>query len=269
MTMRAILKECVPPILLRMIRPLRRRGIRFEGEFPDWESAQGVSRGYDQADIVQRIFDAERKVRSGEAADERDSVLFDSVQFSLPVMAALARIATIRRAPLRVLDFGGAFGGIYRQYQAFGLPVPASWNVVEQAGFVERAREFETAQLRFHFRVEDVLSEGLPDVAVFSSVLQYLEHPDDILGRIRAAGVPHVVIDRTPCHAGERDLLVIQRVPAEIYRASYPCWIFSSPRLLRTMKDYKVIASFEDANGPWQAAGTRFDLSGFILDRIG
>jgi putative methyltransferase (TIGR04325 family) len=267
--MRATLKECVPPILLRMIRPLIRRGIRFEGNFADWKSAQSASGGYDHDDIVQRVFDAETKVRRGEAADERDSVLFDAVQFSLPVMAALARIATIRRTPLRVLDFGGAFGGMYRQYRAFGLPVPACWNVVEQAGFVGRSRTFETAELRFHLRIEDALSEGLPDVALFSSVLQYLERPNDILEKINAAGVAHVVIDRTPCHAGERDLLAVQHVPAEIYRASYPCWIFSRSRLLRTMKDFKVIASFEDANGPWQGPGTKFDLSGFILDRLG
>jgi len=253
-----------------MVRPLRRRGIRFEGDFPNWETAQRASDGYDHDDIVQRVFEAEGKVRSGAAADERDSVLFDTVQFSLPVMAALARIASLRRAPLRVLDFGGAFGGMYRQYRAFGLPAPASWNVVEQAGFVGRAQAFETAELRFHLSVEDVLSQGLPDVALFSSVLQYLERPDDILMKMRLAGVPHVVIDRTPCHAGERDLLAIQHVPAEIYRASYPCWIFSRSRLLRTMKDsYKVIASFEDANGPWQGLGTKFDLSGFILDGTG
>ena len=268
MTLRAAVKDFVPPAMVRMIRRFSGRGIRFEGVFETWRAAQQASGGYDHEEIVRRVYEAEWKVRNGEAADERDSVLFDSVQFSLPVMAALARIACIRNGPFRVLDFGGAFGGMYRQYRVFGLPLGTSWNVVEQPDFVRLGRAFETAELRFFASFEEVLADGQPDVVLLSSVMQYLEHPSEILRKISSAGVSHVVIDRTPCMDARRDLLTIQRVPAHIYKASYPCWIFSRPGMLRMLEpNYRLVAAFTDSAMPWQGPGVKFDLAGFMFDR--
>lgn len=268
MTWRAALKEFIPPVILRIARPFSGRGIRFEGNFRTWRDAQQASGGYDHEEIVRRVYEAECKVRSGEAADERDSVLFESVQFSLPVMAALGRIACARNGQLRVLDFGGAFGGMYRQYRAFGLPDGVSWNVVEQPEFVRLGRAFETTELRFFTSFDEVLAGGLPDLVLLSSVMQYIENPVEILRKIISSGIPHVVIDRTPCFDAEEDLLTVQRVPPEIYDASYPCWIFSRPRLLRVLEQhYRTVVAFTDSASPWQGPGVNFDLAGFMFDR--
>ena len=268
MILRAALKEFVPPVILRIARRFSGRGIRFDGKFRTWRNAKQASGGYDREEIVRRVYEAECKVRSGEAADERDSVLFKSVQFSLPVMAALARIACARNGQLRVLDFGGAFGGMYRQYRAFGLPDGISWNVVEQPDFVRLGRSFETTELRFFTSFDEVLAGGLPDLVLLSSVMQYLENPVEILRMISSTGVPHIVIDRTPCFDAERDLLTVQRVPPEIYEASYPCWIFSRSSLLRALEpNYRLVAAFTDSASSWQGPGVKFDLAGFIFDR--
>lgn len=266
--LRSAVRNFVPPVILRVARRLQGRGIRFEGVFDSWKAAREASSGYDQSEIAQRIYEAECKVSSGEVADERDGVLFQAVQFSLPVMAALARAAFAREGPLRVLDFGGAFGGTYRQYCAFGLPRDVTWNVVEQPEFVALGRSFESPQLRFFNSVEDVLQGGVPDVVLFSSVIQYLEDPFDVLRKVIAAGAPHVVIDRTPCADIDAHLLTVQKVPREIYEASYPCWIFSRSRLVSSMEEhYRVVAAFGDSTGPWQGPGRKFDLAGLILDR--
>jgi putative methyltransferase (TIGR04325 family) len=266
--LRAVLKELIPPFVMRTAMRLSGRGIRFEGNYRSWRDAQQASGGYDQEDIVRRVFEAECKVSSGEAADERDSVLFDSIQFSLPVMAALARIACMRNGSLRVLDFGGAFGGMYRQYRAFGLPEGVSWNVVEQPEFVRLGRAFENNELRFFTSFEEVLTGGLPDVLLLSSVMQYLEDPFGVLRKIMSTGVSHVVIDRTPFFDAEHDLLTVQRVPSVIYKASYPCWIFSRSSLLRAIEQkYRMVAAFKDSATPWQGPGVKFDLAGFMFDR--
>lgn len=269
MSIRGAVRELLPPAALRIARRWTHRDeIRFDGRHENWEVAQGASAGYGHVDILKKVYEAELEVKRGHAADARDGVLFDSIEFSLPVMAALARTACNRSAPLRVLDFGGAFGGMYRQYRAFGLRAKASWNVVEQPGFVALGREFETPELRFHASIEEVLAGGVPDVALFSSVLQYLPHPDAIIERIKAAGVSQVVIDRTPCFEGEEDLITIQHVPAQIYKASYPCRIFSRSRFMRYMEvDYKLVATFTDAGGPLRGPGIGFDLAGFIFDK--
>lgn len=268
MTLRAALKDFVPPAIVRIVRRFSGRGIRFEGNFPTWRDAQQASGGYDHEEIVRRVYESECKVMSGEAADERDSALFDTVQFSIPVMAALARIACMLNGRLRVLDFGGAFGGMYRQYRAFGLPEVLSWNVVEQPEFVRLGRAFENKELRFFTSLEEVVTGGLPDVLLLSSVMQYLENPFEVLRKILATGVSHVVIDRTPIFDAEHDLLTVQRVPAAIYKASYPCWIFSRASLLRNFEqNYRMVAAFTDSANLWQGPGVKFDLAGFMFDR--
>jgi putative methyltransferase (TIGR04325 family) len=269
MTLRNTLREWLPPVILRQARRLTGRGLRFDGNYTTWQDAQRASGGYDREDIVRRVYESELKVKQGVAADERDGVLFDAVQFSLPVMAALARIVCLRQRPLRVLDFGGAFGGMYRQYRAFGLPPEVSWNVVEQPAFLRVGRDaFETPTLRFASSIGEVLADGLPDVALFSSVLQYLEQPMSIFQQIADAGIPHVIIDRTPFHDRERNLLVVQHVPVEIYKASYPCWIFSHAWFMASCGDqFRQIALFTDGSGTWRAPGLDFQLRGFAFDR--
>jgi len=246
-------------------RVLGRRSIRFEGDYREWEGAQRASGGYADETIVRKMCDAELAVKRGEAADARDGVRFDRMQFALPVMAALGRIA---KPHLRVIDFGGAFGGSYRQYKAFHGK-PASWSVVEQPAMVELGRaHFQNAELDFHASLQSALAAGPADAILLSSVLQYLRAPYDLLRAILDTRSAQVIVDRTPCSAQPRDILSVQKVPAEIYAASYPCWIFSRERLMAAFSPgYGLVASFSDPSGTWQAQATNFELASFILDR--
>jgi len=269
MKVRDALRELAPPILWRMARNLSGRGLRFEGGYANWQDAERASGGYEKQNIVYRVYEAELKVKRGEVADARDGVAFDSMQFSLPIMAALGRIACAKRGPLGVLDFGGAFGGLYRQYKAFGLPTGVSWSVVEQPAFVSRGKDtFQNEELRFCSSMDEALANGPPDVILLSSVLQYLPQPYDLIRLINEVSIRHVIIDRTPCSDLDRDVLTIQKVPAKIYSASYPCWIFSRSRLLAAFSPlFRLVTSFADSSGKWRGNRVTFELAGFILDR--
>lgn len=269
MTLRDALRELTPPLLRRAMRRARGGGLRFEGDYPSWEAARHASGGYDADAIVQRVFDAERKVRAGVAADARDGVLFDRIQFSLPVMGALARAAQARGDGLRVLDFGGAFGGLYRQFRAFSPRGRVAWTVVEQPAFAELGvTHFQSEELRFSASLDEALAGAPADVVLLSSVLQYLPEPHAFASRLAAWGPAHVVIDRTPCSALARDVIAVQHVPEEIYRASYPCWILSRERLLKSFgPDYAPLATFADGSGIWRSSAGAFELAGFLLDR--
>jgi putative methyltransferase (TIGR04325 family) len=167
----------------------------------------------------------------------------------------------------RVIDFGGAFGGSYRQYRAFHAK-PVAWSVVEQPAMAELGKmHFRNADLDFHVSLEEALAAGPADVILLSSVLQYLPAPYELIAAIRAARVPQVVVDRTPCSAQSRDILTVQKVPAEIYRASYPCWIFSRARLAEAFAAaYRPVTGFSDGSGTWRAQATDFELAGFLFD---
>jgi putative methyltransferase (TIGR04325 family) len=269
MLLKQAIRELTPPILLRVIQMARKRGLLFQGDYADWNEAQKASRGYEQNEIVQRVFEAEMKVKRGEAMDARDGVPFDAIQFSLPMMAGILRAAACRPAPLNVVDFGGGFGGLYRQYKALGAPGPVNWAVVEQRAFTALGiAHFQNDELRFFEKLEDALQARVPDLLLLSSVLQYLPEPYAFLNQVMASGATELLIDRTPCGTLQRDVLAVQTVPPEIYPASYPCWIFSRERLLKALApQYRVLASFTDGTGRWSSDVTDFELTGFILDR--
>jgi putative methyltransferase (TIGR04325 family) len=266
MSLRGALRELLPAAALRAVAG-KPRTLRFEGDYPDWEAALKASGAYDNVAIVSKMLDAELAVKSGRAADARDGVVFESIQFSFPVMAGLGRIAR-GHEPLRVVDFGGAFGGTYRQYKAFhGNPV--SWAVVDQPHVVDLGgKHFTTGELEFHPTLESALAAGPADAVVLSSVLQYLREPYRLISDIARTRIGHVIVDRTPCSELPRDVLAVQHVPAEIYAASYPCWIFSRQRLLGAFGEHFVaVASFTDGSGAWRGEAAAFQLAGFILDR--
>ena len=90
--------------------------------------------------------------------------------------------------------------------------------------------------LFFFDDIKDVLKKKV-DLVIFSSVLQYLEYPYDLLNKIANKKIKNVIILRTPFH-DEDELIKIQVVPKYIYPASYPIRIFNRNNFLKTMKDY-------------------------------
>ncbi|MBN2143137.1 MAG: glycosyltransferase, partial [Candidatus Aureabacteria bacterium] len=66
----------------------------WSGNYPSWEAALHDSKGYDSPDIFTKLKTASLKVKSGEAVYERDSVLFDKIEYSWPLLAGLMWIAS-------------------------------------------------------------------------------------------------------------------------------------------------------------------------------
>jgi len=234
----------------RIKRRFKRRHnqIRFSGNFKNWESALKKSLGYDAAVILERTRSALLKVVQGDAAYERDSVLFDEVEHSFPVLAALLRTAVHNGGKLAVLDFGGALGSSYFQCREFLSPVgELIWSVVEQPAHVECGqRDFQTEQLKFHGTVAESLKERTPNALLVSSVLQYVPQPYTLLTELLANRIGHVIIDRTAFLKSDQDRLTVQFIPKSIYQASYPAWFLSETKIKALFKvnNYRILAEF-------------------------
>ncbi|EJL81440.1 hypothetical protein PMI16_04719 [Herbaspirillum sp. CF444] len=273
-SLKRLLKNCIPPGAMAIRHFFSRSRIRFVGHFASWEAAAGASKGYDDSRILEQVSNALMQVKSGKAIYERDSVLFDEVHHSFPLLAGLLRVAVENGGQLTVLDFGGSLGSSYFQCKHF-LPdsVALTWCVVEQEKFVQRGRDaFATDELQFFFSIEECLAQHRPHVVLFASVLQYLEKADQILDSVVAASIPYVLIDRTPFIARQDDWICVQEVPASIYEASYPCALLSSERLVRRFSaDYHLIADFEALGGDgYVQTGIRmfpFEYRGMIWRR--
>lgn len=262
-------KDWLPPVLSRQVRRIfYSGGITFEGPFSTWEEATHMSSGYDSQLILDKVLAATLKVKNGEAAYERDSVLFDEIEYAWPVTAGLMWTAARNGGRLSVLDFGGSLGSSYFQNREF-LEVFADlrWSVVEQDHFVEAGRKYiQDERLVFYPTIAECVAVEKPNVVLLSSVLQYLEDPYAVLDELARSDVEIILIDRTSFHRGTGDVIAVQKVSDAIYPASYPLWILSKNRLLSFLsKNFIVVAETLSSEGYMQFNKGRFSFSGLIM----
>jgi putative methyltransferase (TIGR04325 family) len=250
MTFHQLVKLLTPPLFVEGYRSIRGRWNRYglSGNYRDWDQAVQASTSYDSEIILDKTKAALLKVKNGGAVYERDSVLFDEIQYAWPLLAGLVWVAAQAKGELNVLDFGGSLGTTYFQNRAFlRFLADVRWNIVEQPQYVKVGKEwFEDEHLKFYPCVEECLAENHPNVVILSSVLQYLERPYDVLRGLLRLPCDHVIIDRTPFWDGLTDRLCVQKTPPSIYPASYPSWIFSTRRFHSHLSNgWKVMVEFD------------------------
>jgi putative methyltransferase (TIGR04325 family) len=261
MGLKDIVKQITPPVLHSLAKRLyysySTKTYGLTASYSSWEQAVVDSSGYDAQNILEKTKQALLKVKNHEAVYERDSVLFDQVEYSWSLLAGLMWVAARHGGTLNVLDFGGSLGSTYYQNRQFLATLnKVRWNIVEQPHYVETGKAcFENNSLRFYPNITACLEENRPDIIILSSVLQYLESPYTILNQIMEVPADLILIDRTPFWSGKEDRVFIQRVPPEIYTARYPIWVFSMERFYSTIQDgWKVLTTFDNPtdklNGP-------------------
>jgi putative methyltransferase (TIGR04325 family) len=272
MTLKDMLRLVTPPLLTSAARQPRGNqptcAYWLSGDYSSWDEAMAASTGYDSDIILEKTRAALLKVKNGEAAYERDSVLFDEIQYAWPLLAGLMWVAARCGGKLNVLDFGGSLGSSYFQNRGFLLALPeVRWNIVEQSSHVGIGKAyFEDDNLRFYAGIAECLADTQPNIVLLSSVLQYLEHPYTVLDQILELSSDYIIIDRTPFWDGSADRLCVQTVPPSIYPASYPSWIFSTLRFHSYLNEkWQIIAEFESLDR--LSAPVKAVWQGLILER--
>ena len=197
----------------------------WSGNFETWADAHQKTKGYDSNLILEKVKAATLKVRNGEAVYERDSVLFDRIEYSWPLVASLMWIAAKNSGSLSVIDFGGSLGSSYFQNQKFLTTLDnVKWSVVEQRNFVAAgSREIANDKLKFFSTIEEAIRErGKPDLLLIACTLPYLEKPYEFLNSLKDYEIMHLLIDSTPFNYTSGDRITIQKIHPAIYDASYP-----------------------------------------------
>lgn len=267
--MKQILHDLCPPFIKRWYQR-RSSGKRWRGDFRTWGAAAAECSGYQQASILERVKQAALRVQSGEGAYERDSIVFAKQDYSWPLLSFLLHVAALNRGTLHVLDFGGSLGSTYVQHRKWFDPLPkVRWCVVEQEHFVTCGRKyFEDERLRFYPSTAACLAVEHPNVALFSSVLQYLPDPWGVLDEIMDARINHLLIHRTGFTRTNRERITVQWVSPEIYAATYPCRFFSRASLLaHLLERYELIASTETEIPALDASTPFADFFGLFFRR--
>lgn len=261
-----IAKRLVPARLRKLGR--RWFGWRwFEGNFANWQTARALCDGYDDAAIVERVVGATRQVRAGLAAFERDGLLFSTPSPEPGLIAAFRTVASRTDHALRVLDFGGSLGTTYWRHHATWKDLGiARWDVVEQQKFVAAGRaEAEDGTLHFFESVAAANKASGHDVILASGCLQYLENPRATVGAWIQEGWTWILLNNLPLHDARADRLAIQRVPPDLYRASYPVWFFNRDGFLKLFGDaYEVAAEFS-SEAVWPVGWKEYRSTGLLL----
>ena len=237
----------------------------WHGKYSDWNAAKKKVTGYDSKLILEKVKESTLKVKEGKAVYERDSVLFDKVEYSFPVLSGLMWISALNKGKINILDFGGSLGSTYFQNRLFLDTLnEVNWCIVEQPDFVKAGIEnFTTPRLHFFYSIEECLKSYKIDVILLSSVLQYLENPYDFLDMIKSLECNYLIIDRTPFIKG-KDRITVQRVNPKIYKGSYPCWFFNESAFLSYISaSYETITDFKSVD----TANIPSEFKGFILKK--
>lgn len=248
----SLARHIIPAAPLNLYRKIS-GNTYYSGGYANWEEAKKDSTGYDTEQILNKVKDSLLKVKSGEAVYERDSVLFDKIQYSWPLLAGILWIASQKANCLNLVDFGGSLGSTYYQNRKFLSHLKEiHWNIVEQKKFVECGkRHFENEQVKFYDDLDECFREQNPDVILFSGVFQYLEKPYSVLEKVQSLGFEFILFDRTPLLEKGGDRITVQEVSPKIFPASYPCWFLNQEKFLNAMAvRYVFVADFESFEKP-------------------
>jgi putative methyltransferase (TIGR04325 family) len=223
-------------------------GISFKGKFNSWEKAKQNSIGYENDNILKNIISSANKVKRGEYAFERDSILFKNKEYSPIFLLLFILINEKKYKKINYLDFGGSLGSKYFQYIDLLKKNNFKWNVVEQKKFVQIGKEdFSNNNLNFYASIKECQNNNNKiDVVYTSCVLQYVENPTEILKQLLSLKPDFLLFERV-YFSSSPDYITIQNVPSKIYKSSYPCWIFNRSDFIETIKinNYSLYQEFK------------------------
>ena len=246
--MKKIIKSLIHFKLIDLYHLYNDKKYGWFGNYKTWEEAENVCTGYDAIEIIHKVRDSTLKVKNGEAIYERDSVIFDEIQYSWPLLAGLMFASTIHGRALKVLDFGGSLGTTYFQNKKFLDKLQdVSWNIVEQKHFVDIGKtDFEDKKLKFYYDIESCIKQQNPNVLLLLGVLPYIKKPYQLLDKLLKNNFEIILIDRT-FFSKTKQKIKLQVVPPKIYRASYPCWFLDELEFTDYFRkyDYEIIEIFE------------------------
>lgn len=260
MDLKATLRNWMPPAIWELLSKITHKSIEFKGTYNDWMVAENQCTGYSQNNILTTALSSALKVKRGEAIFERDSVLFDEIEYSWPVTAALMWAAAQNMGYLHVIDFGGALASSYYQNVKFINKIKGvKWSVIEQSHFVEAGKKHIADDIvKFYDDASVCMENGKSNVLLLSSVLQYIQSPYKLLDSLIGLDPVVIIIDRTPFINKDtvRDVIKIQQVPDAVYTASYPCWFFSKTLIVQHIEKsgYRLVETFASISGPSKLA---------------
>jgi putative methyltransferase (TIGR04325 family) len=195
--------------------------ISWAGDYDSFDAALaacGGDQGYSGSAATDRYVKRYREVIAAPWAQTTDN------EHVIRYLAALSAARPIDGV-IRVLDFGGGYGSLYETLRWLYPDLRFDWTIVELPALVARGSEMG-ASAEKHFVSE--IPAGRFSLVIASGTLHYLPDPAITFAKLAAIESPAYFIGRVPIAPFlSVDRLTVQTVPASLFAAKFPCWIFS------------------------------------------
>jgi putative methyltransferase (TIGR04325 family) len=210
--------------------------VSYIGPFTTWDEAVNASTGYNDPTITKKAVSALNMILSGEKLCEKDTILFDEYQYSLPLILGINYIAKSINGKIVVLDYGGGFASSFFRNIDILRQFDIHWIVIEQEDVVKIAIQKLSSFRELQFiSVSDFKEEKETieyDVLLFGSSLQFLENPELEVSKVINEGVKSIIFEQTPFVISGSRQLTVQQIREPIYDSSYPAWHFDQNEFL-------------------------------------
>jgi len=241
------------------LRPSQRKShLGYSGPFESWELAVASSVGYDAPYALKKVRDGVESVLKKEKAYERDGTSFEQMPQKYTLRTHIKKLL---KKDSVIVDFGGGLGGTFlNNADLFSSDWIGNYFVVEQPSFCETGREMAHKYSLPVVYVSDLREiPQTPSIAIFSGVLQYIEHWRQVVGAIIAKEPTHILIDRQHLTSGDTQIYVQENDGYYEKKVSYPSRIINRKEFLTAFSGYTVVEE-------WKSDFDPDDHLGFLMN---
>jgi len=124
------------------------------------------------------------------------------------------------------------------------------WSIVEQNHFVDIGKkQFENDSLKFYKTIEECFKKTTPRAVIISGTIQYMEKPYLFIEKLMEYQFDYIIFARTN-FLKDTERIAVQKVPPNIYPASFPVWFLNEKKFLDLLeKKYVLKADFDTVCG--------------------
>jgi putative methyltransferase (TIGR04325 family) len=232
------LRHFVPPVVVDAALAATRTRVGFTGYSRNFADVGRSCAGYEDGAVVAAYrSSALAAAKKRRATSPVEAQQLDSRVIRLGGAFAAACVRLGRSADLRVLDLGGAYGAQYDAVVAVAGDCIARYSIVESPAVVRGLADLADDCLEWvdtdGSSLVDVI--GAVDIAISSSTLQYLPHPETVLREL-IASAPFVLLDRIPLLDHHESFVMQQHTRYDGAPVTYPAWFFSRVEFHRILE---------------------------------
>ena len=238
--------------ILRRVMPNQ---IKFHGPYTSFKNAQARShsKGYSDKAILEKVYKATLTALEQKKGFEQDGQFIDEPYQPDSLFCIINDYASVAKKPVRVLDIGGALGTSYFKYRPhIHAKISLRWDIVEQSHVAQLGQQkLQREELSFYSSMDDKGLSNEYDLILINSALQYISTANDVINALMRKNAEQILIWKSPVSRSKKHRIFRQSVPAYIYEASYPLWVFSLDKLLEQFTPNYQMSDMEFSGVGW------------------